>query len=167
MASPAYERRNAAARAKGYRSYYDYRAHDNGRIPPTQPRLRGEGLRRARGHAGASDLRRAVKPGTLIVATPDASSRRKDGTYGRVMVTAIGEDGSEREFVLQGAALKPDALDKLMADLSAAGAIASPTYVLGPYGATDDDGPVDVGAEDELSYDIEDVGDQSYDDIPF
>jgi hypothetical protein len=150
--SPAYEARNARARALGYRSYYDYRAHGNGALPPSQPRLSGAALRRARGHAGAADLRRETKPGTLIMATPDASSRRKDGTYGRVFVTAIGEDGSEREYLLKGKQLDAGELDKLMADLNAAGAVMSPTYVLGPPPA-DEDEPADLELiyEDDLS----------------
>ena len=170
MASAAYERRNAAARAKGYRSYYDYRAHGNGSRPPGEPRLRGEALRVARGHAGPADLRRdAAKPGTLVTATPDPTSRRKDGTYGQIHVTAIGEDGSEREYLLNIAKMKPGELDRLIADLDAAGAIISPSPSLdiSAYASRPDD-------DDELDLEglsLEELegltGDQTYDDIPF
>lgn len=54
MASEAYERRNARARALGYRNYYDYRIHGYGREPPgapVDPEARAErmGLRRGGG----------------------------------------------------------------------------------------------------------------------
>lgn len=127
MASAAYEARNARARALGYRSYYDYRAHGNGATPPTAPRLAGGALRKARGHASAADLLSDARPGTLVTATPDPLSRRRDGTYSRVHITAIGEDGSERDYLLRASALKAKSLDKLIAGLAAAGVVFSPS----------------------------------------
>lgn len=148
MASAAYERRNARARALGYTSYYDYRAHDNGKIPPGQPRLAGRALRRARGHTSLSDLIADTKPGTLIMATPDPTSRRADGTYSRVHVTMIGEDGSDRDYLLRGQALSSSSLDRLVAGMSAAGAVfsPSPSLDLRAHAKNDDDDP--YGAED-------------------
>ncbi len=127
MATAAYQARNARARALGYRSYYDYRAHDNGRIPPAAPRLSGGALRKARGHASAADLIADARPGMLVTATPDPRSRRKDGTYSRVYITAIAEDGSEREYLLRADTLKAARLSKLIGGLDAAGAVFSPS----------------------------------------
>lgn len=63
--SPAWARRNAAARAKGYASYNDYRIHAYGRIPPGQPaHLDAE---RFRGHRGKAAMLRAIREGSLIV----------------------------------------------------------------------------------------------------
>lgn len=152
MASAAYQRRNAAARAKGYASYYDYRAHDNGRIPPGQPRLSGRALSRARGHTSTADLIAAARPGTLIMATPDPTSRRADGTYSRVWVTMIGEDGSDVQYLIRGNALKGPAIDRLVDGLNAAGAVfsPSPSLDLRGYGSDDD------GNDDEDWLDLED-----------
>lgn len=163
MASAAYERRNARARALGYRSYYDYRAHDNGKIPPAAPRLRGEALRRARGHAGAADLTRAMRPGALITATPDPTSRRTDGTYARIHVTVIGEDGSERDYMLRTATLKPGQLDAIIAAAGAAGAVFSPSPSLDLAALLEDVDDYD----DDDEYDDDGEYDFSYDDIPF
>lgn len=127
MATAAYLRRNARARALGYRSYYDYRAHDNGKLPPDAPRLRGARLRRARGHASAADLVRGSGPGTLVTAVPDPTSRQADGTYSRVYITAIDDDGADREYLLRGAALSQSAIDRLVGDLDARGAVFSPS----------------------------------------
>lgn len=161
MASAAYERRNAAARAKGYESYYDYRAHGNGSRPPAATRLKGEALRVARGHAGRADLAREMRPGTLITATPDPTSRKKDGTYSRVYITAIFEDGTEREYTLKPGKMKPGEYDKLISDLTQAGGVFSPSPSLNieDAGGEDDDPNDDP---DELDfYDPDDDG------IPF
>lgn len=125
MASPAYERRNARARALGYRSYYDYRAHGNGARPPSAPKLSGEKLRQARGHASASDLERAIKPGALV--TTIGEGRKADGSYQRLRVTVIGVDGQQREFVLRGKQAQARQLKKTIAAVSAGGAVFSPS----------------------------------------
>jgi hypothetical protein len=163
VASAAYERRNARARALGYQSYYDYRAHGNGARPPDAPRLAGEALRKARGHAGPADLvRDAGKPGTLITATPDPTSRQPDGTYDRIYVTAIGEDGSEREYVLSPKKMKPGEMDAIVAGLGAGGAVFSPSPSLdiSDYGTEPE-------PDDEFDLDDDYFTDSGYDDIPF
>ncbi len=100
--SASYEKRNQRARSLGYKSYYDYRAHDNGRLAPTAPRLRGERLARARGHRSGSDLRRAIRDGSLVF-TSDTSVRGKDGRFKWVEVTVLDDQtGSEKTFYLQG-----------------------------------------------------------------
>lgn len=128
MPSAAYERRNERAKALGYSSYYDYRAHGNGRIPPDKPRLHGADLRRSRGHASRADLLKAARPGALVTAFPDADSRRKDGSYSRAYVSVIdGDTGREQEFLLSGNQLKGAALVRLLRDLDERGVVFSPS----------------------------------------
>jgi hypothetical protein len=90
------ERDNARARALGYESYYDWRAHDSGRIPPGEPRAQGERLAALRGHRGAADLERLLKSGRVelvnTVTTVDAKGRVG------VDVLVTKDDGSTVEF---------------------------------------------------------------------
>jgi hypothetical protein len=65
VASAAWERRNASARAKGYASYYDYRSHGFGRTPPSAPRASGAELAALRGHRSAKDLERLIDSGRV------------------------------------------------------------------------------------------------------
>lgn len=163
MASAAYERRNARARALGYSSYYDYRAHGNGRTPPDAPRLTGQALARARGHTGAADLERSVRAGDLVTATPDPTSRRDDGSYSRFYVTVVGADGREREYLIRNTSAKD--IDKLVAAVSGAGAIFSPSPSLDlrrvgrEHDEHDDEDEADLEGEDDYEY--------TEDDIPF
>lgn len=100
MAPAGYwQRRNARAKALGYRNYYDYRAHDNGRIPPEQPALKGAELTRARGHASAGDLAKLLRARRVemiaVVATIDDRERL------RVDALATLDDGRTVEFQLR------------------------------------------------------------------
>jgi len=110
-------RDNARARALGYKSYYDYRIHGSGKIPPGEP-VRGEALARARGHRSLADLEDLVARGkvTNIVATP-VGRRKPDGTYPRVHVDAwtIGPDGKPKrvDFRLTGKQLNRANLRRL------------------------------------------------------
>lgn len=101
MASAAYDRRNAAARAKGYSSYYDYRAHDNGRLPPGAPREAGAGLRRARGHASLADLERLIGSGRAVKVLPVGLERDAKGRWTKIDVLVLVEGGAERHFILR------------------------------------------------------------------
>lgn len=96
MASAAWEKRNASARAKGYASYYDYRAHGFGRIPPDQPRAKGEALRSLRGHASTADFERLLHSGRVelvnVVQTGPA----------RYELLVITSDGKQRSFTVRG-----------------------------------------------------------------
>ncbi len=56
MASSAWERRNAKARALGYKNYWDYRTHGYGAAAPTAPRPRGEEFARLQGRRSARGL---------------------------------------------------------------------------------------------------------------
>lgn len=123
--SDVYARRNARARELGYRSYYDYRAHDNGRIPPAGARLRGEALAEARGHRSAADLARTVRDGDLVVV----SNLRRDpssGRYSRLEVTVVDLQGRERVFRLTREQATAARLSALASRVEAAGATLAP-----------------------------------------
>lgn len=65
-------------------------------------------------------------PGSLIMATPGLNPRRgRDGTYDRIHITVIGEDGTEQTFTLSGSSLRN--VDRLAGDLSKRGGVFSPS----------------------------------------
>ncbi len=135
--STSYERRNARARALGYKSYYDFRTRgQSGARPPDAAPLEGYELRLARGHASRADLVASIKPGTLVVASPDEESRRKDGSYSRIQITTIDADGKERNFLLRGSSARN--LKQLVAQIEAAGGILSPSYPLDEFAPTEE-----------------------------
>lgn len=96
MASTGWERRNARARAQGYDSYYDYRAHDYGRIPPAQPRARGATLARLRGHRSEADLERMLRSGRVELVNTVTTVDRRGRLGVDVLVTL--SDGSTIEY---------------------------------------------------------------------
>lgn len=60
--------RNRRARALGYKSYYDYRIHDNGRIPPGRPPIPKGERADIRGHgSGSRGFLRKLGEGDLIM----------------------------------------------------------------------------------------------------
>ena len=111
MASAAWERRNAAARAKGFKNYYEYRT----RKTPGAPKPSRDELRRRRGHAGRSDLDRALKGGRVELISV-VQTRWEPPTFELVCTM---KDGSQRTFFVKG---EPevrrfrDRLDSLGAD---------------------------------------------------
>lgn len=129
MPSSAWEKRNARARAAGYQSYYDYRAHDYGRLPPEAPRARGAALRRLRGHASVADLRRAVDDGSFVRAVPDESSRSdQTGQLRRVYVTLVDSEGVESEYQLIGRQFSDENMKRLRLDLEGEGVSVDTQY---------------------------------------
>lgn len=89
-----WERRNARARAEGFRNYYEKRT----RLKPGAPKPSKETLRRRRGHAGPSDLTRLLKAGkveTINVVQTGYNPPTFD-------LLCRLEDGSQRTFVLRG-----------------------------------------------------------------
>lgn len=107
MASEAWQARNERARALGYESYYDYRAHDNGRIPPSRPRLEGDELTRARGHRGARDFERSLEHGRVDLVTMIGVDRDEKGRIVSIHVQTITTDGRMRTWRLSGEAADP------------------------------------------------------------
>ena len=129
----AYQRRNARARAAGYRSYYDYRVHDNGRIPASQPGLPVGQRSRARGHRGKEDFLRSIRPGTLVSLLDPADSLlwdyRKSSTVYRqrkfkvIRKLTVSPEGLERTWTLRN--LTRAGLIRLIRDEERRGAVFS------------------------------------------
>jgi len=116
----AWQRRNRLAQQRGYKNYYDYRTHNYGARPPSQPRARGAELRRLRGHASAADLKRAA-PRAQFATMGEVERDEKTGEFKRIRIDLIAEDGSEREFWLSGKQLTDDELEALRDEIEAAG----------------------------------------------
>ena len=130
MARPRSERTahdNARARGLGYKDYYDYRIHDNGRIPPGEPPLSGSERSRARGHAGRADFLRFIRANPDVYVLPVGLERRANGQWERIHIAVILPDGSERHYYLRsrpGTASDPTSqrnLEALRDELQAAG----------------------------------------------
>jgi hypothetical protein len=124
-----WQRRNAAAQAKGYRNYYDYRIHRFGAIPASEPAPTGEQRRRLRGHASSADLSRQLKAGGDLIFLPVGLQRNSRGQWERVQVVVLMPDGSERQYILTGAQASSENLRRLRDQMQAAGAtiVAAPS----------------------------------------
>ncbi len=96
MASTAWERRNARARAKGFRNYYEQRT----RKVPGGPKPSRDELRRRRGHAGLGDLNRLVRAGRVELI--NVVQVNYDPPTFDLLCTL--QDGSQRSFTLKGEA---------------------------------------------------------------
>lgn len=122
-------RDNARARALGYRSYYDYRLHDNGRRPPDAPVPPAGTAERARlrGHRGTADLLRTLRPGDVLVVPDGLAAIAKDskGRYARVDVMVLREDGRADTFTIRRATY--DRMTRIVDRINASGAIFSPS----------------------------------------
>ena len=121
MASAGWERRNARARAAGYRNYYDFRAHDNGRLPPSAPALRGELLARSRGHRGASDLQKAVDAGRVSMAQVYDTTKDSSGKVTHVSMLVTDQRGNQRLYRVAVGRMSVEQLEHLQASLDAQG----------------------------------------------
>lgn len=127
----AYERRNARARALGYRNYYDYRLHANGRIPPGPLTLDPAVRRRRRGHAGRSDFLRSLAEGDLIILPRgitsvefDEDARDGEGAYLEIEKLVIHARGGESTWLLRN--LTRDELIDTIFEEQQRGAVFSP-----------------------------------------
>lgn len=123
--SSAYSRRNERARGLGYRNYYDYRVHGNGRVPPSEPAPKGQLLKRLRGHAAGGDLKSEVKQGELILVD-DYARDRKSGKYKWVDIKVLDRNSKERIYRLREKQLEVKYLRQLVAAIDKAGAVISP-----------------------------------------
>ena len=140
MASPYWQRRNAAARARGYKNYYDYRAHGYGREAPEAPRPTGELLRRRRGHAGYSDLSSLAANGRIELAIVEPGEKGSDGKYRSARIVVTLDDMDERVFWLRGKALHTEFAQLLGSLIRDGGGVLLDAYgLLGP--ATSAEGP--------------------------
>jgi hypothetical protein len=95
VASSAWQRRNERARAEGFRNYYDKRTR--GKVDAPKPT--GETLRRARGHAGPSDLRRTLNSGKVELVNVVQTGYGKTPTFD---VLVILSDGTQRTYTVKG-----------------------------------------------------------------
>ncbi len=125
--SAQWARRNAAARDKGYASYYDYRAHNYGKTPAGAPRARGEQLARLRGHRGRTDLLAGAGDGSVINIS-GSSDRDSRGRFKWVDVTVIDPDGNTRTYRIRGGDTQRDRLAALLDQLDDQGAIVTIVY---------------------------------------
>lgn len=121
-------RDNARARELGYASYYDYRLHGFGRIPPDRPAPAPGTAERAaaRGHRGIRDLERSLRPGDTIILPDGLSAIGKDrrDNYTKIRVLVVKDDGREQRFTISRA--KYQRMVQLLDRAAAAGAIFSP-----------------------------------------
>ena len=100
--SAEYRRRNELAKGRGYKDYYDYRAHAYGKRRPSEPKLTGAALRKLRGHATGTDLDRLVKSGRVEFL--HVFHKQKDPP--EFEAVAVLDNDDERTFYLRGASLR-------------------------------------------------------------
>lgn len=111
--SAAYDRRNARARAKGYRNYYDYRIHGSGTIPPSvevTPEMRDVN----RGHRSLQDFATALGSGRVHSLTPIGGSRDEAGRYTSIRFTVTFNNGRTRTYRLSGRQLSRNNLQRIL-----------------------------------------------------
>lgn len=128
----AWEKRNARAKALGYRNYYDYRIHEFGKLPPGAPAPTGAKRRQLRGHAGRADFLADLAEGDLIIMPNGLSSvefddeaRDGEGAYVEIVKLVIdGDTGADRTYYLRN--LTRDELVATIEEEEAKGAIFSP-----------------------------------------
>lgn len=123
--STAYQRRNARARALGYRNYYHYRTSGNGRIAPAAARPKGQELKRLRGHAAGGDLQKEIRQGELVLVD-DYKRDKKTGRYVWVDLKVLDVNSRERIYRLRGKQIEIKYLRKLVETIDQAGAVISP-----------------------------------------
>lgn len=122
-------RDNARARALGYKSYYDYRLHGSGRIPPdvAAPAPGSAERTAARGHRGIRDLERSLRPGDTIIVADGLSAigrNQRTGRYDRIRLLVVRDDGREQRYTIRRASY--DRITKFLERAHKAGAIFSP-----------------------------------------
>lgn len=94
----AWEKRNRAAKAKGYRNYYDYRIHDYGKRPPDEPVQKGQRAEKAGSHSKAAFKRLLKKPERISLIVEAPRKRGPDGEWQQIAFLAITTKGEIREF---------------------------------------------------------------------
>jgi len=82
-------RANERARAKGYKSAYDYRIHEYGRIAPDKPPAPRGRRQRLRGHASARELLQYIRknPGGQWNLIPTRRNKKGQFTHAQVVYT--------------------------------------------------------------------------------
>lgn len=116
----AYSRRNARARALGFRNYYEQR------VAGTQPGTAARAA--ARGHRSRSDFLASLGEGDLIIMPNGLSSveRTADGRYKLITKLVVdGDTGDERIYTLRN--LTRDELVQTIDEEERTGAVFSPS----------------------------------------
>jgi len=110
----AYARRDARARAEGYRSYYDKR---------TAGARTTEERRRLGGHRSLSDLRDRLSSGVvrIVDVVPYGTRNQATGRYEGIEVVVTKADGTEETYRLHGKQASARGLNALAKDLEAQG----------------------------------------------
>lgn len=114
MAS-AYDRRNARARAAGFKNYYEQRIRGGvEQARPSTPRPEGEELSRMRGHRGPADLEQLLASGRVEMVTAIAPSGGRDdkGRWRAIDWRITLDDGSDKDFTIR-ASITPEQLNRL------------------------------------------------------
>lgn len=128
----AYARRDARAKAAGYKSYYDYRLHRYGSLPAAAPVPTGAARRKLAGKAGRAAFLASLGEGDLIIMPHGLSSvefdpdaRGGEGAYLEIVKLVIdGETGADRTYILRN--LTRDELIDTIEEEERRGAIFSP-----------------------------------------
>jgi hypothetical protein len=144
-------RDNARARAAGYANYYQWRIHQYGAIPASEP-VTGAGLRAGRGHATVSDFLREIKDGSLVVVGD--LERGRAGRYTRVVITVVDLEGRERHYTIRGKALTAETLHRIADGAVAAGATVAPTKSLNLFALA-----AELEPEAGVDFDVDVAGD--------
>lgn len=97
--SASYQRRNAKARALGYRNYYDYRIHGAGKIPPGED-VPSDLRDIQRGHRSLQDLVNLLHSGRVSAITPTGGIRDESGKYETIHFTITTKDGRTKTYRL-------------------------------------------------------------------
>lgn len=123
----AYQRRNQRARAAGYRNYYDQRLHAGAPPGAALPPKGSPERSRLRGHRGAADLVRTLRPGDVIVVPDGLPDIAKDakGRYAKIEVLVLRDDGTTDRFTIRRKTY--DQMAGLLDQVAAKGAIFSPS----------------------------------------
>lgn len=120
MASRAWEARNARARALGYDSYYDYRAHSYGRRASSEPRATGPELSQLRGHRSDADFLKRLARGDVELVAGGVVRRNPRGQIVETQVMLVDAKGRESRYTLKK--LSRPERERLSTSLAATGA---------------------------------------------
>lgn len=95
----AWEKRNAAAKAKGYRNYYDYRVHDYGKRPPDEVVQRAKRAKQS-GSRGPAAFKRALKSGNIGLLVEAPRKRGPGGEWQQIAFVAVTTKGEIRDYYI-------------------------------------------------------------------
>lgn len=114
MAKPAWQRREQRAQAKGYRSYWDYRLHNYGKLAPDRPTPTGELRQQLAGRRSYNALIQELEANRVeqILQTPGPRDPNT-GQYSEIMVDVQLSSGKTRSYRLYGDDLKGKQIQRL------------------------------------------------------